>query len=66
MAPFKPIYKLRSWIPIDKIDWFYLSNNINAIDLLERNFDKIDWFHLSSNENAIHLLEQNIDKIEWD
>ena len=50
----------------DKIDWSYLSDNPNAIDLLENNIDKIDWVYLSRNENAIHLLEQNIDKIDWE
>jgi hypothetical protein len=48
---------------IDKIDWFYLSANPNAIHLLELNQDKICWSMLSNNENAMHLLEKNQDKI---
>jgi hypothetical protein len=57
--------KLLLWIPMDKLDWGYLSSNPNAIHLLEQNQDKIDWYYLSSNPNAIHLLEQNQDKIDW-
>ena len=45
-------------------DWPMLSQNPNAIHLLEQNIDKIDWGMLSSNPNAIHLLEQNLDKID--
>ena len=50
---------------MDKIDWYLLSRNPNAIHLLEQNKDKIVWSHLSLNPNAIHLLEQNKDKIDW-
>ena len=42
-----------------------LSENKNAIHLLEKNLDKINWRFLSKNENAIHLLEKNLDKINW-
>ena len=42
-----------------------LSQNPNAIHLLEKNIDKINWTYLSYNPNAIHLLEKNIDKINW-
>ena len=35
MSSFKPIYKLRSWVPIEYLDWAQLSANENAIDLLE-------------------------------
>ena len=60
------MYKLINWIDKDKISWFGLSRNPNAIQLLEQNQDKIDWVGLSRNPNAIHLLEQNQNKIEWD
>jgi hypothetical protein len=50
---------------MDKIDWWYLSQNPNAICLLEQNTNKIDWTWLSLQPNAINLLEQNIDKINW-
>ena len=62
----KPIWKLRDWINIDKINWNHLSFNINAIHLLEENQDKIDWAFLSYNKNAIHLLEENFNKIDFD
>ena len=42
-----------------------LSENLNAIHLLEVNPDKIDWRRLSENPNGIHLLEVNPDKIDW-
>jgi hypothetical protein len=60
-------YKLLDWIPIEKLDWSKLSENPNAIYLLEANKDKIDWTGLSSNPSprAIHLLETNKDKIHW-
>ena len=61
--------KLRDWIDVDKLNWYWLSQNPNAIHLLERNFDKINWAYLSINPNAIYLLEQvleaNPDKIVW-
>lgn len=58
-------YKLKDWVEFDKLDWFGLSINTNAIHLLEMNPDKIIWEALSMNENAIHILEKNIDKIHW-
>ena len=36
---------------IDKLDWFSLSFNNNAIHLLEQNPDKINWKELSINKN---------------
>jgi hypothetical protein len=61
----KPVWKLRDWIDIDKLNWINLSLNPNAIKLLENNPEKIDWCNLSLNPNAIKLLEKNQDKIEW-
>ena len=61
----KPKMKLLDWIPLDKINWYMLSKNPNAINLLEQNMDKINWNSLSCNPNAIHLLEKNINKIDW-
>ena len=49
----------------NKIDWYNLSGNLNAISILEKNLDKIDWCNLSVNINAIHLLEKNVEKIDW-
>ena len=39
-------YKLRDWIPLDKINWGGLSQNPRAIELLEQNQNKIDWYKL--------------------
>ena len=46
-------YKLKNWINIQNLDWSYLSNNINSIELLKKNPDKINWETLSANPNAI-------------
>jgi len=61
----KPKMKLLDWILLDNLDWDWLSENPNAIHLLEQNMDKIDWVYLSTNPNAIHLLKQNMDKINF-
>jgi hypothetical protein len=37
---------------LNKIDWNFLSQNINAIHLLENNLNKIDWNELCKNQNA--------------
>ena len=42
-----------------------LTENPNAIHILEKNPDKINWWRLSKNPNAIHILENNLDKIHW-
>ena len=43
-----------------------LSENPNALHILEKNPKKIDWNFLSRNPNAIHLLKANPMKIDWD
>jgi len=52
--------KLHDWVNINKINWYGLSGNPNAIDLsynpnamelLKKNLDKIDWFYMSINPN---------------
>ena len=50
---------------LDKIDWHFLSENVNAVPILEKNLDKIDWYYLSYNINAIFILEKNTDKVNW-
>jgi hypothetical protein len=52
---------------LDKVDWYVLSRNPNAIPILEKNLDKVHWYlyRLSQNPNAIHILEQNLDKVNW-
>ena len=45
-----------------------LSENPNAIHLLEKYPDKIDWWHLSKNPNllgAMHLLEKHKNYPDW-
>jgi hypothetical protein len=49
-----------------KINWAYLSNNKNAIKILEENIDKIVWTALSNNLGAIYLLEANPNRIDWE
>ena len=44
------------YIVDERLDWFWLSKNPNAISLLEQNIEKINWRHLSINPNAISLL----------
>jgi len=56
---------LKDWIPLSKLDWYWLSGNLNAIDLLEANQHEIFWEELSCNKNAIHLLKNNLEKINW-
>jgi hypothetical protein len=60
---------LKSWIPINKIDWRSLSGNNTpeAIKLLEENGDEIDWGYLSANTatEAVKLLERNPNNIVW-
>ena len=45
--------------------WCSISENPNAIKLLEKYPEKIAWNWLSRNYNAIHLLEANIEKVNW-
>jgi hypothetical protein len=63
---FKVKHVLRDWIPLNKLNWKYLSENPNAIDLLKANKHKIVWEILSSNPTAIELLKANRNKINWD
>ena len=60
IAGYASSYELLDWISIDKIDWYALSGNPNAIELLMQNQDKIDWNELSENPSIFKL---NIDKI---
>ena len=48
-----------------KIEWYNLSENPNAIELLRENIDKIKWDRLSNNLNAIELLRENKKSINW-
>ena len=44
----------------DKIDWFLLSGNYAAINLLKENRDKIRYDYLGANEKAISLIRERI------
>ena len=61
---FEHRWKLRSWIDINKLIFFDLSENPNAMYLLEENPDNIDWTSLSKNSSSIHILEKNKDNID--
>ncbi len=65
---FKIKYKLKNWIPINKLNIWILSQNPNAIDFLKENTSKIKWNYLSKNPNpeAIKLLKANPTRIEWE
>jgi hypothetical protein len=39
----------------EKIEWYYLSFNPNAIDLLEAKPDKINWVYLSANPSIFEF-----------
>ena len=57
------IYKFKSWIDIDKFNWYNLSRNKNAVHILEKKLDEVNWN--MSTENASHILEKKLDKVHW-
>ena len=61
----KPIFTLREWIDIEKLNYTILSSNPKAIELLKTKPKEIVWYQLSSNPNAIELLKKNPKKINW-
>ena len=46
--------------PIEKVNWWVLSANPEAIQLLEANRGKIDWIQLGKNHKAIKMLEEEL------
>jgi hypothetical protein len=56
---------LESHYATNEFNWLFLSSNINAISILEKNIDKIYWNELSSNTNALRILQRNERKIVW-
>ncbi len=60
------MYKFRDFIQENNLIWDRLSQNPNAIPLLEKHPDKINWYWLSENPNGISLLEKHLDKIIWE
>jgi hypothetical protein len=61
----RPKMKLLDWIDMCYLNWDILSENPNAIDLLEKYPDRINWCRLSSNHNATNLLLKNPNKIDY-
>jgi len=49
------LYKLLDWIDINELSRYGLSQNPNAIHLLEKNLDKVYWSLLSQNPNIFEL-----------
>ena len=49
----------------EQLNWANLSQNPNAIHIIEQHLDNVNWGCLSQNPNAIHLLEKNLDKVNW-
>ena len=54
----KPHYKLLPWIDENYLDMHYLSENPNAMSIIENKIDEVSWRYLSLNTNprAINLL----------
>jgi len=50
---------------LDKVDWYYLAYNLNAIPILEKHLDKVDRSDLSQHPNAIPILEKHLDAVDW-
>jgi hypothetical protein len=46
-------------------DWDYISDNSNAMHIIECNLDHVNWSILSRNPNAINLLKNNMNKIDY-
>ncbi len=65
MSFIKPVFKLRDWIDVSKLDNYGLSINPNAIEFLKNNPKKIVWSLLSSNSNAMELLMKHPKNINW-
>ena len=62
---FRPIYKLRTWVPsIHHMDYESVLNNPNCIDELEKQ-DMMDVTHLSGNPAAIEIIEKNMDQVDF-
>lgn len=65
----KPRMKLLDWIPKDKLNWNILSENPNAIDLLEAHPDKIGWYNFIFNPDFIQVMrifEKHSNVSKWD
>lgn len=69
----KPIYKLRDWIPFDKLLPNRLLCNPDAIFLLDEHWDAVHcrllWYDVCANEHAMQLVENHWEtmqhKMHW-
>jgi hypothetical protein len=50
---------------MDKVNWYWLSENPSAMHILQANPDQIKWPNLCRNPAAIDILQENQDKIDW-
>jgi hypothetical protein len=48
-----------------EVSWFELSQNTNAIPILEQNLDTVNCSVLYKNPHAIPILEKNLDRVDW-
>ena len=63
MEKYKIVYKLRDWINKDKLHWWSLSENSNAMHLLEEEPDNIDWYLLTNNPSIFEIDYMKTKKI---
>ena len=52
--------KLLVWIPLNKLVWDYVSENPDAIHLLEQNMNKINFAYLSKNPSIFELDKKQL------
>jgi hypothetical protein len=57
---------LHRHIESEYIDWEYLSENPNALPLLEKYPEKINWNYASNNFAILSFLEKHLDQVNWD
>jgi hypothetical protein len=62
----RPVFKLKSCVPVEKLDYSRLSENPNAFDYLMANSHLIDWPRFSSNpsDKVIDYLTSHPERID--
>ena len=62
----RPVFKLKTCVSVDNLDWSYLSTNPCAFDFLMANADHIDWPRFSSNpsDQVIDYLTLHPERID--
>ena len=48
---------------VDELSWHFLSQNLSALPILEKNQKHINWYHLMENPKSLHILERSLDKV---